>query len=315
MEYNKEYSFVRGFNVHGDWGSNGTTEWLNFDENRYKMMINIAKERFPGMNTVRIWLSFDAYLADKNKYLHSVRRASEILTEAGLYIIPVYFNGWISTPSFGGFTVESLYSGHIPAYERCARDTARVLKNANILMHDISNEPYNNTLGNQGAFDTVTNFLIKMIQTVREEDPRKITVGTQSYPNPNNRNICDIDRLASFVDVITLHPYNINGLPTEEFEKQFLDVITYVEEFKKPYIITESIWGAPDADGRKPYLDSEFATYSKFVVGFLVHALFTCPVADLAPMSVYGFSNALYMAFLDEEFNIRKHHDIFNRYS
>ena len=47
MEYNKEYSFVRGFNVHGDWGSNGTTEWLNFDENRYKMMINIAKERFP----------------------------------------------------------------------------------------------------------------------------------------------------------------------------------------------------------------------------------------------------------------------------
>ena len=35
-------------------------------------------------------------------------------------------------------------------------------------------------------------------------------------------------------------------------EKQFLDVITYVEEFKKPYIITESIWGAPDADSRKP---------------------------------------------------------------
>ena len=315
MEYNKEYAFVRGFNVHGDWGSNGITEWLNFDAKRYKMMIDIANKRFPGMNTVRIWLSFDAYLADKNKYLQTVRMASEILTEAGLYIIPVYFNGWISTPSFGGFTVESISEAHIPAYERCARDTARVLQNANILMHDISNEPYNNTLDNQAAFDKVTNFLERMIRTVREEDARRITVGTQGYPKPNNRDICDIDRLAPFVDVFSLHPYNIKGVPTGEFEKQFLAVVDYVEKYKKPYIITESVWGAPDAEGRKQYLDSEFATYAKHDVGFLVHALFTCPVADLAPMEVHGFVNGLYMAFLDEEFHIRKHHDIFNRYS
>ena len=315
MEYNKEYAFVRGFNVHGDWGSHGITEWLDFDAKRYKMMIDIAKKRFPGMNTVRIWLSFDAYLADKNKYLQAVRMASEILTGAGLYIIPVYFNGWISTPSFGGFTVESLSEGHIPAYERCARDTVRVLQNANILLHDISNEPYNNTLDNQTAFDKVTNFLERMIRTVREEDSRRITVGTQGYPKPNNRNICDIDRLAPFVDVFSLHPYNINGLPTAEFEKQFLSVIDYVEKFKKPYIITESIWGAPDEDGRKLYLDSEFTTYAKYDVGFLVHALFTSPVADTNPMDLYGFNNMLYMAFLDKEFNIRKHHDIFNRYS
>ena len=30
-----DYSDVRGFNVHGDWGSHGITEWLNFDADRF----------------------------------------------------------------------------------------------------------------------------------------------------------------------------------------------------------------------------------------------------------------------------------------
>ena len=72
------YSKIRGFNIHGDWGGNGITEWLNFDAKRYEMMISIAKERFPGMNTVRIWLSFDAYMADRARYLAAVKTAAAV---------------------------------------------------------------------------------------------------------------------------------------------------------------------------------------------------------------------------------------------
>ena len=309
------YSDIRGFNVHGDWGGHGITEWLNFDAERYKMMIDVAKKRFPGMNTVRIWLSFDAYVADKKKYLDSIKCAADILTEAGLNIIPAYYNGWFGMPCFGSFTAENIHDHQLPIYVRCTRDTTAALKDANILLFDASNEPFNNTYGNPRAFSKVLRFLELMIQNIRDIDSRPVTVGTQGYPDAANRAMCDIDCLAPLVDVFSLHPYNIRGLSQSEFEKGFADIIEYVKPFQKPYLITECIWGAATADGRKKFLESELETYSKLNVGFLCHALFTCPVADLFPLEEIGCEDGLYMAFLDRNFEIRQHHDIFNRYS
>lgn len=309
------YSNIRGFNVHGDWGGHGITEWLNFDASRYQKMIAIAKERFPRMNTVRIWLSFDAYMVDRTRYLAAVKKAADILTKAGLQIIPVYYNGWFGMPCFGAFTRENIQEHQLPIYVQCTKDTTAVFKSANVLMFDVSNEPFNNVQGDPNAFELVMRFLELMIQTVREMDARPITVGTQGYPNPDRRDMCDIDRLAPLVDVFSLHPYNISGLSQPEFEKQFVDVLTYLKPFQKPYLITECIWGAPTADGRKTYLESELETYHKHNVGFLCHALFTCPVADLHPLEDIGCTEGLYMAFLNKEFQIRPHHDLFNQYS
>ena len=308
------YSDIRGFNVHGDWGNHGITEWLNFDADRYKKMITIAKKRFPVMNTVRIWLSFDAYIADKNKYLEAIKTATDILTEADLQIIPVYYNGWFGVPGFGGFTSENVQEHQLPIYIHCTQDTTAAIKDANILLFDISNEPFNSVQGNRDSFERVLHFLDVMIKTVRKMDTRPITVGTQGYPNPKNREICDIDRLAPLIDVFSLHPYNITGLSQADFEKQFSEVLDYLAPFGKPYLITECIWGAPTAEGRKKYLESELETYHKKNVGFLCHALFTCPVADLHPLEDIYCTDGLYMAFLDKNFNIRPHHDIFNRY-
>ena len=144
-----------------------------------------------------------------------------------------------------------------------------------------------------------------MAQTVREYDSRPITVGSQGYPNPDDRQLCDIDRLAPFVDVFSLHPYNIYGKSLEEFEKGFAEILDYLKPFGKPYIITESIWGAKTADGRKIYLETEIPTYAKYNVGFLCHALFESPVADLYPVEELGLEDGLYMPFLDKNFNIR----------
>ena len=308
-----DLSKIRGFNVHGDWGGHGITEWLNFDSERYKMMISKAKERFPGMNTARIWLSFDAYLADRTKYLENIKKAVTILTEAGLKIIPVYYNGWFGMPCYGSFTAENILSHQLPIYVRCTKETTLAIKDADILMYDISNEPLNNVYGNIDAFNRVVNFLELMINTVREIDSKPITIGTQGYPAPHTPELCDIDRLMPLVDIFSLHPYNNFDLSREDFEKQFKEVIDYVEAFNKPYLITECVWGAPTAEGRKKYLEIELETYSKYKVGFLCHALFTCPVADLFPVEEIDCSEGLYMAFLDREFNIRPYHDIFNK--
>ena len=310
------YSETRGFNVLGDWGAHGITEWLNFDADRYKKMISIAKERFPGMNTARIWLSFDAYIADRDKYLMAVQSATDILTEAGLNIIPTYYNGWHGNPDFGGYTSANVRENNLPIYVRCTKDTTEILKDANILMFDVSNEPFNTTQGDLKAYDTISRFLEVMSQTIREKDSRPITIGTQCYPPyPSDRRVCDVDRVAPLVDVFSLHPYNIYGLSQPEYEKIFTSVLDYIKPFGKPYLITECVWGAPTADGRKKYLESELETFHKYNVGFICHALFTCPVADLYPLEDLGCTEGLYMAFLDKEFNIRPHHDIFNRYA
>lgn len=309
------YSNVRGFNIHGDWCRNGIEEWLYFDKERYEKMIKIGKEKFPGMNTVRIWLSFDAYMMDKDKCLKSMREAGEILTDAGLAVIPTYFNGWFGVPPFGGFTRECIQKTQIPPYKKCIKDMVEAFSDTNVLMHDIANEPFNNVYGNKETFDEVVEFLEEMTEIVRKTDDKKITIGTQSYPAPENREMCDIDRLVPFIDVISLHPYNFTNLPQEDFRRQYKELMDYIEPFKKPYLITECCWAAPTAEERLPYLESELEVYNEFKSGYLVQGLFTTPVADLHPVEDIGRDEGLYMAFLDKNFEIREYHDIFNKFA
>jgi hypothetical protein len=86
-----------------------------------------------------------------------------------------------------------------------------------------------------------------------------------------------------------------------------------MEPFGKPVIITECCWGAATAEKRLPYLETELTVIQKHKIGFIAHALFTSPVSDLHPIEESYLNEGLYMAFLDKEFNIRPHHDIFNR--
>lgn len=319
MEYNKEYAHIRGFNLHGDWCTTGLTEWINFDPERYRMMLKKGKEKFPGMNAIRIWFSLDAYLADRKRYLEAIAQAVDILTEEGLWFIPTYFNGWFGVPSFGGFVPASLTPQFMPIYKNFIQASVKAIAHSDkILMHDISNEPYNLVFGRRGGeegYAKVTEFLKEMIFAVREIDDRKITVGTQAYPNRNNPAICDVTLLAPYVDVFSIHPYNETHMPLEDFDKAFKARIDYIEEFKKPYIITECVWGTPTAETRKYFLETELATYNKYGVGYFVHALCTSPVADLHPVDEYGEGKGLYMGFLDKDFEIRPYHDIFNQYA
>ncbi len=308
----EKYSFVKGFNIQPDWGRTGTQIWLNFDAERYEMFIKIGKERFPSMNTLRIWLSFEAYMEDRVTYLENVKKACDILTKEDIYIIPTYFNGWVGMPCFGAFTMENIEESKRPAYIKCLRETVEAIKDSKILMHDIANEPYNNAFVHKVYFDKVTDFLLRMTEELRKIDSRPITIGSQSYLS-DNKDLCDIDALAPYEDVITLHPYNQKNKPVEEFEKDFCKILDYLVQFDKPIIITECCWAAPTAEERKPYLESELSVYKKHGVGYLVQGLITSPVADLHPIEESYLEKGLYMAFLDRDFNIRPCHDIFNK--
>ena len=115
-------------------------------------------------------------------------------------------------------------------------------------------------------------------------------------------------------DVISLHPYNRHNKPKDVFEAETVELMDYIETFGKPFLITECCWGAPTEDERLPYLESELETFSKLGVGYIVQGLFTSPVADLHPIEESHMTEGLYMAFLDRNLNVRKHHDIFNKF-
>ncbi len=186
--------------------------------------------------------------------------------------------------------------------------------NADILMHDIANEPYNNVYGTDRAFKKVSEFLEEMIRVLRTVDGRRITVGSQCCYFNGEKKIRDVTRLAPSVDVISLHPYNQHNKPKDVFEAETVELMDYIETFGKPFLITECCWGAPTEDERLPYLESELETFSKLGVGYIVQGLFTSPVADLHPIEESHMTEGLYMAFLDRNLNVRKHHDIFNKF-
>lgn len=302
---NTAYEWVKGFNVQPDWGSCGVTIWLNFKPERFREILRAGKEKFPTFNTFRQLLSFDAWAEDRQTYLTNLAAAAKVVKEENLHWIPCYFNGWISQPNYGCFSAESLCEGKNRIYQKYLEESLDVLKYAPVLVHDVANEPFNNAFV---EFQTkrVTDFLVQMARAIHARDDRPVTVGSQFY--------LDNPELDKEIDVISLHPYNQWGKSLEEFDAYFREKIKPVEASGKPVIITECVWGAHDAEGRRIFLETELTTFKKYHFGFLCHGLAISPVADLHPLDPeLNTKNDLYMAFLDENFEIRPYHDFFNK--
>ena len=183
------YSGVRGFNFQPDWSCNGVGIWLKFDAQQYRAQIARAKVLFPKMNTLRIWLSFDAWCEDSGLYLQNIHEAATILAEEGLKFIPVYFNGWFGLPSFGGFVSETLAwsreTDHYAPYRAFLRQSAQAIASDAILLHDVSNEPFNNAWGLKWRTEMVLDFMREMSAELRTVTQLPITVGSQGLPAAN----------------------------------------------------------------------------------------------------------------------------------
>ena len=71
-----EYSWVRGFNYQPSWGSHGITIWNDFREATYARELDLGLKHFPKLNTLRIWFSYDAHVADPKRFLAAAKRAA-----------------------------------------------------------------------------------------------------------------------------------------------------------------------------------------------------------------------------------------------
>ena len=139
-------------------------------------------------------------------------------------MIPVIFNGWHSLVDFGGFSREQLNQsfGTTPNFGSHRQYLCELLEAirpaGNLLMYDVSNEPFNNGGKEKGSI--VLHFLEAMAQQIRELDSKTpVSVGTQGCPGVGGPE--DLNLIDSFVDVHAVHPYWIPSIPAEKHAENF----------------------------------------------------------------------------------------------
>lgn len=313
-----EYSSVRGFNLQPPWGSNGRDIWLEkFDPVEYRRLIRLAKQAFPRLNTLRVWLSFDAWCDNRELCVSHVAAAAKVVADEGLKMMPVYFNAWHSIPDFGGITLEQLDFASKRDWEpfgRYLRETASALEPTRaVLMSDLCNEPMNLVKAEEGAC-LMRNFLKAMAEQCRKVSSAPILVSTQGFwfDRPTCGKDGDLALFAEAVDVFGIHPYATGGIEQEKdcHLERVRRLIAKANELHRSILVTECCWFAADDKARGELARFELDNYRQAGIGFLVHALSPSPVADLHPKN--GITTGFYMPFMNLDGTIRPFHECFN---
>lgn len=316
----QEYSWVRGFNYQPSWGSHGLQIWNDFREATFVKEVELGLKHFPKLNTLRIWFSYDAHISDPKRFLAAAKRASEILAERKLKMIPVIFNGWHSPVDFGGFTSEQLkMSSRLkpsfgPLRQYLCELVEAIRPAGNLLMYDIANEPFN--IASERGPGLLVDFLQAMAQQVRELDSKTpICVGTQGCPGIGGPE--DLDRIDPFVDVHAVHPYWIPRptVPAEKHAEDFAKMVEHLKKLGKPAIATECCWGSNEDATRVQYVRHDLGLLKQAGIGFLPHGLHHSPVADLhRPVPGRTWGETMYMGFIEPDGTIRPGHEAYNEF-
>ena len=143
-------SEVCGFNYHPSYSYGALEDWLLFDENVWRRELTIGKNFFPKINTIRIWLSWNAFCRGERRFIDNIRKVIDICKDLDLYVIPCLFNRWhdpmvlCDSISIDHFLPNSswlhkygnLFEDYIDALSDAFKDEER------ILVWDICNEPF-----------------------------------------------------------------------------------------------------------------------------------------------------------------------------
>jgi endo-1,4-beta-mannosidase len=313
----EDYSRVRGFNYQPSYGSHGIEIWgepFNIDLIREELLQ--GKKYFPGMNTIRLWLSYDAYIRQPDKMPERFRKVIDLGEELKLRFIPTLFNGWHSCPDFGGISVEMISAwgnpGHfgdsfVPYLDAVVKPFAN---DARILLWDLCNEPFN-SVACEPSQKTVLDWLGRVRGHLKEVGVAA-PLGVGCVPA-----IDAMRTIEPLSDVITFHPYyawNLWIKTPEQFAAFVDEAVAFGKSVGKPMLATETGWGALDDQKRAEVLAVELGTLAKRGLGFTAHLLHHTLVADGHRPEYGPISDAGYMAFIEKDGSLRPHHEVFNSF-
>ena len=314
---NTAYESVRGFNYQPSWGSCGLeTFGPDFDAELVATEMARGKRYFPGINTLRIWLSHQAFMRyGAEAFLPRLEAMLAAGDALGLKFVVTLFNGWHSWPPFGGITREQL---NWSAAE-CATDVftpyleavvGTHARDPRVLLWDLCNEPTNST-GSESDQAAIVKWLTRMGDCVRANGAAApICVG--AVPG-----LDQVQLVEPISDVITWHPYyawNSWIKTPERFLADLDSIVDFIRDTGKPMLVTETGWGALDDAKRAEVLRVELGAFRERGIGFLAHLLHHTLVADGHRPEYGPISQAGYMAFIEADGSLRPHHEVFNEF-
>lgn len=296
---------IRGFNYQPSYEATGYSIWRQFRPEKFETELGLGKKYFPKINTVRYWLSFDAFAVDQSGFVRNFEAALDIAHNLGLKVIPTLFNNWHSIPGFGGISEEMLRYWFIsygkkgeaanyvfrPYLEKIAGDHAM---DKRILLWDLCNEPHNS--GNiQLTLDWLSH-CYGLCKKMGVSQPVSVSVqgGTEQ-----------LNAVEQISDLFLIHPY---------FAKPEIlaETVDYARQRNKGVLATECCWGALDDAERVKIVISDCGNLSRAGIGIMPHALHESLVGDLHRAEFGVLSSASSMHFIAMDGALRPGHEVFN---
>lgn len=313
-----EPSEVKGFNYHPSYSYGSLEDWLLFDESVWRKELTIGKQYFPKMNTIRIWLSWNAFCRGEKRFIENIQKVIDICKELDLYIIPCLFNRWHDSMVL----CDSIFIDHflpnsswLHKYGNLFEDYIDALCNAfgneeRILVWDICNEP----LAYNGDFperEVVQKYEIEWLEKMANRmRANKVTQplglgSTGGEPMEIFDNICD---------VYLTHLYYM-GHDLDAFEKMVQNFADEAKAKDKPLITSECCWGSLDDKEREELIRVALTIFKKHKIGYVAHALWYSGCADLHnPCDGRVSPDIGNLCFINKDGTVRPHHEIFNEF-
>lgn len=320
-----DYSTVKGFNYQPSYAYNSYEAWRFFDANVFDREIGLGKKYFPKMNTVRLWLSYDAFRYEEDRQAANFETALKICDKYGCKVIACLFNCWHDDVMDNGgiyhpqmipnsiwCSKENMYDSFFEKIVKAHKDDGR------ILIWDICNEPYSYG-GNQKYSEFMepyeTEWLKKMCDMCHNTGAVQ-PCGISHYASVS---ACGpIEKTVSFTDIILIHPYyfysddDVKRLEQDGFDKLLESAKKVAQKYNKPLLTTETCWGSRDDKIRGEIVKRTLAAHKKAKIGYIAHALHWSHCADLHDDSEGPLSFPGNLMFITKDEKVRKYHEVFN---
>jgi hypothetical protein len=322
-----DYSRIRGFNYQPSYGSNGFELWQKFNRKTIEVEIGRGKKYFPQMNAVRLWLSWDSFIRNPDRFTANFDETLDVADKHNLAVMPVLFNRWhISELDYGGIYIDNFLPGaswvqsenmFLPFLEAIVGPHAG---DPRIFMWDLCNEPfsYGDAFGNASLpseFSDIEKSEFAWLQATYDTCKRlgalaPICVGIHPL-----HKLAGIQRIEPISDVLTIHPYWTADSPPHErpdYEELLDGYVAFANAVKKPLLATETCWGSLDDAKRVGIIRYTLGELKKRGIGWLAYLLHHSLIADahrpeFGPVGVPGN-----LSFIEADGRLRRGHEVFN---
>ena len=317
-----EYSEVRGFNYQPSYGSSGFELWQRFDAEIIDTELGHGKRYFPKMNAIRLWLSWDSFLRNPERFVDNFDTILDIADKYGLVVMPVLFNRWHDQwLDYGGIYIdhflprvswlqsEDMFQPFLEAI------VGRHAEDHRIFMWDLCNEPLSCAYPcDPSEIPDIEKAEFAWLQSIYNMCKR---LGAKSPICVGIFGLKLLQHIEPISDVLTIHAYWTVDRPSqtkEEYERSLDDYVTFARRAGKPLLATEACWGSLNDEERVDIIRYTLGELKKREIGWLVYLLHHSLIADAHRPEFGPVGHPGNLSFIEADGSLRPGHEIFNEF-